>query len=252
MANLKRSIFAGLTVLLIGAGLAVLIMSSGLAGCNKETVKSSNLDSFQVTTEELRLTELGSAPADGVSLDTVQLQVTDTLTKYNNTATFSVSSAVFANGSTSMTVPLVAGAPISVYLVSRTVGTATVKVEVGSTSTSADASFDTAYATTLTVTADSAVLDSVIGKSTPVMVKLLRPGQGLPSPGQLVSFSCSDANEIFSSQQVLSDTSGMAVTTFSLTDLNFTGNYLTITARAPSVQRQDSITNSTRIFIHLE
>jgi len=226
-------------------------MSSGLAGCNKETAPSSNLVSFQVTTEELHLTEIGSAPADGVSLDTVQLQVTDTLTEYNNSAMFSVSSAVFANGSTSMTVPLVAGAPISVYLVSRTVGTATVTVNVGGTSTSAYAPFDTAYATALSVTADSAVLDSVVGKSTLVTVKLLRPGQGLPSPGQLVSFSCSDANEIFSSQQVLSDTSGMAVTTFSLTDLLFTGNYLTITAVADPGQKQQ-VSNFTRIYFHLE
>jgi hypothetical protein len=251
MANLKRSIFAGLTVVVIGAGFAVLVMSSGLSGCNKETTPSSSLDSFQVTTEELRLTEIGSAPADGVSLDTVQLQVTDTLTKYNNTATFSVSSAVFANGTTSMTVPLVAGDPISVYLISRKVGTATVTVNVGGTSTSAYAPFDTAYATALSVTADSAVLDSVVGTSTPVTVKLLRPGQGTPSPGQLVSFRCSDANEIFSSQQVLSDTSGMAVTTFSLTDLLFTGNYLTITATAPSVP-PNQVSNFTRIYFHLE
>jgi hypothetical protein len=244
MPNLKRSIFGGLAALLIGCG------------CNKggSGLQAPDLDTFQVTTQGLVLTKnASSVPADGVTPDTVQLMVADSVTEYYNSATFTVTSAVFANGSTSMTVPLVAGAPISVYLVSRTVGTATVTVTVGSssggTAKSIYPAFDTAYATALSVTADSAVLDSVLGRSTKVTVMLLRPGQGLPTPNQLVSFSSSDLNDILSPMPVQSDTSGKAVTYFTLTDLSSEGSYITITATAPPAPGQKPATNYTRVFI---
>jgi hypothetical protein len=251
MSNLKRSIFGGQAALLIGAGFALLIMSSRLAGCGKSSgLQAPDLDTFQVTTQGLVLTKnAGSVPADGVTPATVQLTVADSVTEYYNSATFTVNSAVFANGSTSMTVPLVAGTPISVYLVSRTVGTATVTVTVGGASNSIYPAFDTAYATALSVAADSAVLDSVLGKSTQVTVMLLRPGQGLPTPNQLVSFSSSDLNDILSPMQVLSDTSGKAVTNFSLTDLSSEGSYITITAMAPPAPGQKPAMNYTRVFI---